>query len=152
MSTLTHKAQPSHITRGIAIGAVAVLGSGCAGGDTGQSPPESRGTEVTATETDFKIELSQDTFAPGTYTFVARNDGQATHALQIEGNGVEETTETIGNGESATFTVTLEAGSYELYCPVANHRDLGMTTEITVGDATGPTGPTNGTTSDGGGY
>jgi len=31
------------------------------------------------------------------------------------------------------MTLTLEAGEYEIYCPVSNHADMGMTTTITVG-------------------
>ena len=41
-------------------------------------------------------------------------------------------TETIGPGESASVTVDLESGTYEMYCPIGNHRDLGMTGEVTV--------------------
>ena len=71
--------------------------------------------------------------APGTYTFEATNDGGVDHSLEIEGNGVEEVTETIGPGESASVTVDLESGTYEMYCPIGNHRDLGMSGEVTVG-------------------
>ena len=69
---------------------------------------------------------------PGTYTFEATNDGGVDHALEIEGNGTEEKTETIGPGESASVTLDLEGGTYEMYCPISNHRDLGMSGEITV--------------------
>ena len=71
--------------------------------------------------------------APGTYTFEATNDGGVDHALEIEGSGIEEETETIGPGESASVTVDLESGTYEMYCPIGNHRDLGMSGEVTVG-------------------
>ena len=33
----------------------------------------------------------------------------------------------------APLAVTLKNGSYVLYCPVANHRALGMQTDLTVG-------------------
>ena len=71
--------------------------------------------------------------APGTYTFEATNDGGVDHSLEIEGNGVEEETETIAPGESASVTVDLESGTYEMYSPIRNHRDLGMSGEVTVG-------------------
>ena len=36
--------------------------------------------------------------AAGTYTFKVTNDGQTQHALEIEGNGVEEETDTLDAG------------------------------------------------------
>lgn len=45
---------------------------------------------MTVTETEFRLELSQTTLRPGTYTFVADNKGQATHALEIDGPGVQD--------------------------------------------------------------
>jgi uncharacterized cupredoxin-like copper-binding protein len=84
---------------------------------------------------------------PGTYTFRAVNDGQFPHALEIEGHGVEEATEDIQPGATAELTVELtEAGDYELYCPVGNHRDMGMDGSLQVGGTAAGTGAT--TTSD----
>ncbi|MET0914813.1 MAG: cupredoxin domain-containing protein [Jiangellaceae bacterium] len=90
------------------------------------------GTVIDVDEKDFTIELSTMELTPGTYTFVATNNGQTTHALEIEGQGVEEETEDIAPGDTAELTVTLEAGEYELYCPVGNHKDMGMKLDITV--------------------
>jgi uncharacterized cupredoxin-like copper-binding protein len=36
-------------------------------------------------------------------------------------------------GADETLTVTLQAGTYELWCPVGSHREQGMETTITVG-------------------
>jgi uncharacterized cupredoxin-like copper-binding protein len=102
---------------------------------TATSPaPAATSTTVTATLTEFSIELSQQTFAPGTYEFVAEEEGQFPHALSIEGPSVDSTsTEVIQpGGESQTLTVTLEPGTYEIWCPVGNHQDQGMQTTITV--------------------
>jgi hypothetical protein len=70
---------------------------------------------------------------------------------------VEEETETIEPGESAELTVDLsKEGSYEIYCPIEGHRDLGMDGTLTVGAAsTGGSGTAEdeGTSTDsGGGY
>ncbi len=35
-------------------------------------------------------------------------------------------------GSSGTLTVDLKPGTYEFYCPVANHKEMGMEGEITV--------------------
>ncbi len=68
----------------------------------------------------------------GTYTFVATNSGETTHALEIEGEGLEEETDDLSPGDSGSLTVTLEAGDYTLYCPVDGHRAMGMEVQITV--------------------
>ena len=71
---------------------------------------------------------------PGTYQLEAVNTGSTQHGVEIEGNGVEEETETIGPGETATMTVELDQdGTYELYCPVGNHKDQGMEGTLVVG-------------------
>jgi uncharacterized cupredoxin-like copper-binding protein len=83
------------------------------------------------------------------------NDGQSVHALEIEGHGVEEETENIQPGDSADLTVDLkEAGDYELYCPVDDHRAMGMDGSVDVGGAGAGAGATttNGDEDQGGGY
>ena len=109
--------------------------AGC-GGDDGDEATNGTSSQQTfsISESDFTLTPPTVTIdAPGTYTFEATNDGGVDHALEIEGNGIEEETETIGPGESASVTVDLESGTYEMYCPIGNHRDLGMSGEVTVG-------------------
>ena len=133
------------IMRLIIIAALTVLSvAGCGDDDEGSevsatdqatSAPTggaTAGTVIDVDELDFTIELSTTEFAPGTYTFVATNNGQTTHALKIDGPGLEEETEDIAPGDSSSLSVTLEAGEYELYCPVGNHKDMGMELDITV--------------------
>jgi len=74
----------------------------------------------------------------GVVEFNVRNDGSITHALEVEGGGVEEETEDIAAGESATLKVDLPKGVYELYCPIDDHKEQGMTAELRVAGATGP--------------
>ena len=52
--------------------------------------------------------------------------GGVAHNLEVEGpKGEVELQQDIGPGESDTLTVDLsQPGSYEMYCPVGNHRDL----------------------------
>jgi plastocyanin len=90
------------------------------------------GTTVTVTETEYKLTFSSTSFHPGPYTFLAVNRGKIIHALAISGPGVQKSTGTLQPGQSARLTVTLQAGRYDLYCPVPGHKGLGMNQEITV--------------------
>ena len=95
------------------------------------APAEAR--NVTATEGEMYIELSESSFSPGSYTIEVVNEGNATHDLVVERDGQDvAATETIAPGASATLTVTLEAGEYVFYCSIANHRAMGMATDVTV--------------------
>ena len=115
--------------------ALAFTGLTACGGDDngGNAPPAGSGTKVTVKMTDYHLQLSQQTFSPGVYTFTATNDGQTDHAIEIDGGGVEKETSHVSPGQSADLTVELKAGQYEMYCPVDSHKDEGMKTEITVG-------------------
>jgi plastocyanin len=67
----------------------------------------------------------------GKVTIDFDNPSSVPHAVEIEGNGVEEETKTITKGK-ASVTVDLKPGSYEFYCPVGNHREAGMEGKLTV--------------------
>ena len=67
----------------------------------------------------------------GSVTIKLVNDSDIPHAVEVEGNGVEEETETITGGETE-LSVDLEPGTYEFYCPVGNHKDAGMEGTLTV--------------------
>jgi plastocyanin len=60
------------------------------------------------------------------------NDSSLPHAVEIEGNGVEEETETVTGQDAPPLTVDLKAGTYEIYCPVGDHRAEGMEATLTV--------------------
>ena len=67
----------------------------------------------------------------GTVKFTSENPQPVDHDIAIEGNGVEETSETITEGMTE-LTVTLEPGEYEFYCAVDGHKDAGMEGTLTV--------------------
>ena len=90
------------------------------------------GETITIGETEFALDPADPTAAAGDVTFEVSNDGGIPHNLEVEGNGVEEVTNTIDPGGSESLTVALEPGTYELYCSIGDHADQGMTGELTV--------------------
>ncbi len=89
---------------------------------------------VSAKLSEWKVELSERTVAPGPVTFTITNEGSIPHALEVEGQGIEQETAVIPPGASATLTLTLKPGTYEVYCPVGadSHKKLGMMTHLRV--------------------
>ncbi|WP_435216782.1 cupredoxin domain-containing protein [Streptomyces sp. bgisy034] len=149
----------NRVLLGVAAGGLAAVLAACGGGGNGSSSGDSSsdnstgsgsGTQVTAEMTDFHIDLSTQKFQPGEHIFTVHNKGGHTHGLEIEGPGGENRSKDIEPGQSTTLTVNLKSGSYEVYCPVDGHKDLGMKTEITVGGAPAPS--TDGNASPGNGY
>jgi plastocyanin len=69
--------------------------------------------------------------AAGSVTIKLVNESSTPHAVEVEGNGVEEESEIITGGETE-LTVDLEAGEYTFYCPVGEHRQNGMEGTLTV--------------------
>jgi len=89
---------------------------------------------VTATLSEWKVELSERRIAPGVVTLTVTNAGSIPHGLEVEGEGIEQETEVIQPGAHATLTLTLKPGTYEVYCPVGedSHKKLGMDTRLKV--------------------
>ena len=135
-----------------AVGAAfAVPIAGCGGDDDdddgGEAAATATTTEAPATTpgggggaetvdmslTDFALNPADPTVKAGSVTFNVTNDGQAPHALEVEGPGGEVETETLSGGGSEKLTVDLnQPGTYEMYCPVGNHREMGMEGQVTV--------------------
>ena len=92
------------------------------------------GNVVEVSLTDFAIDMPAELPA-GPTVFHISNDGQAPHNFEVEGQGIEvELEENLQPGESGMLEVDLQAGTYEIYCPVGNHADMGMELELTVSD------------------
>jgi plastocyanin len=70
---------------------------------------------------------------PGEVTIDMDNPSDVPHAIEIEGQGVEEEGEVVEKGGVSTVSADLEAGEYEFYCPVGNHEAAGMKGTLTVG-------------------
>jgi plastocyanin len=126
--------------------------AGCGGADSSGSSDTPAATEAaTETPTEAATQASSSKLAiaadPGgakkftktSYEATAgqveiafTNDAQLPHAVEIEGNGVEKSTETVTGQAAPPLTVDLKPGTYELYCPVGDHRAAGMEATLTV--------------------
>jgi len=79
-----------------------------------------------------KFDQKDATAKAGKVTVDFANPSSTPHAVEIEGNGVEEETETVTSGDAPPITVDLKPGTYEFYCPVPGHREAGMEGKLTV--------------------
>ena len=110
-------------------GAAAVEEPGAA---TGAGAAEATSTsEVEVRLHDRMIEMPSSLPA-GETTFTVANTGTAAHGFEVEGQGIERAIERIEPGASDTLTVTLQPGTYTVYCPVEDHRAEGMETQLRV--------------------
>src|ERR1700730_10901281 len=91
------------------------------------------------------VVMNEFTFTPdrmvvpaGRDTFTMQNAGQFPHNIHIEGNGVSVDVKPDGpvdGGANFSGAVTLAPGTYDVWCPVGNHRDRGMVGTLTVAGA-----------------
>src|SRR3954469_14423946 len=95
---------------------------------TGGAAATGAGGAVNLTAADYKFNPSDPTVKSGEVTFTEKNDGQVTHSLEIENvNGQDQELEgDVSPGQSGTLKVNLPPGKYEFYCPVDNHKEMGM--------------------------
>ena len=126
------------------IAAIAALAlAGCGGGDekpasssSGSSSSSSSGGENLTISADpggaLKFDKTELSAKAGKVTITMDNPSDVPHAVEIEGNGVEEAGKTVGKGEKSVATADLKAGSYDFYCPVPGHRAAGMEGKLTV--------------------
>jgi plastocyanin len=78
-----------------------------------------------------KFDQAELTAKAGQVTFTYDNPSQVPLAFEVEGNGVEEATDTITESK-ADVSAELKAGTYTYYCPVGSHRQAGMEGTLTV--------------------
>ena len=84
-------------------------------------------------ESEFTITLPSKTLSAGTYTFKVTNKGKFAHNLTVDGAGVQDkATPTLAPGSTGDLTVTLQKGSYEFYCSVDGHKEMGMDVTVQV--------------------
>jgi hypothetical protein len=97
-----------------------------------QSAPAADTIGVTLTE--WAITASRSTVPTGAVVIRVTNAGSMPHRLEVEGHGIEKRTAPVAPGGHADLSVSLGAGTYELYCPLGSgqHRKRGMESSITA--------------------
>jgi len=123
---------------------------------TSTSPENESGAHITATIADMSIALSTNTAPAGKVTFDITNNGPSLHELVVlktdiapgelpenpdepgqvveEGEGVVPIGEdgNIPPGTSATLTLNLKPGTYQVICNLPGHYVAGMYTDLTI--------------------
>ena len=108
-------------------------------------PDVTSGTTVLVMLTEGSIAVREQTIPPGPAILTVENRGKEVHNLFIEGEGISRAAgDTIVPGATQSVDVILKPGTYTLYCPVLNHRELGEQTEITVGTTVDTSSDTSG--------
>jgi plastocyanin len=76
---------------------------------------------------DFLVSPQRVRIPPGPATFTAVNRGRTTHTLRVtDGTRDLLAVTTLLPGERGEASAPLPAGTYKLYCAIANHEELGM--------------------------
>src|SRR4051794_25076188 len=93
----------------LAFGTVIVLGaSGCGGSSSksaaGSTSSGGSGTTINIVEKEFSLSPASVSISkPGTYTINGINKGDTSHAIAIDGQGVDEDGPPVGPGETSSI-------------------------------------------------
>jgi uncharacterized cupredoxin-like copper-binding protein len=130
--------------------AVGCGGGGGGGGEGGANAnaPSGGGAKgsvlktIRIQETEYSFKPADITLKkPGLYVLKVVNSGSTTHALEVDGEGLEEFSKKIEPGQSTQMRLDLsKAGTYELTCPVDHHEEKGMEGKVIVKGGSGGQG------------
>jgi plastocyanin len=98
---------------------------------------------VTVTLSEWAVVSTRDTVQAGPVTFRVSNTGTMSHSLYVIGEGVDKGTRDIPAKQTASLTVTLKPGTYELFCPMSeeSHKNAGMKKTLVVKAGAAPEVP-----------
>ena len=117
------------ICLGLTALATALVGCGDSDdGDAGPTPTGDGPTLVVGALDQLRFDDDSYEVEAGDVNVVYRNEGSIAHTLLIE--GIDGFKLSVGDEDSGT--VTLEPGSYLMYCDVAGHQSAGMEADLTV--------------------
>lgn len=120
------------------VAALALVAAACGGGSAGAGGG-SNTAQVSLQE--YKIVIngtaltkgSSMQMKPGQVTFKVTNDGTMAHDFAIQGPGVDQSNpQALQPKQSTSVTVTLQKGTYQVWCTQPGHKDLGMYGQIEV--------------------
>lgn len=97
------------------------------------APEVDTGATVLVTLSEGHLATQEATFPEGPVVLTVANAGKEVHSLHVEGPGVSKALDgTLLAEASGSLEVVLQKGTYELYCPVADHRSKGETLKVTI--------------------
>jgi uncharacterized cupredoxin-like copper-binding protein len=100
--------------------------------DSGGNRVVSAPLQVAVDLTEYSINMPE-VLTAGPQQLQITNHGKEQHGFAIEGGAVHQRlTSNLTGGSAATLTVDLAPGTYEVYCPVDEHKGKGMKRTITV--------------------
>jgi uncharacterized cupredoxin-like copper-binding protein len=104
--------------------------------ETGQPAAKESSANTLRLSTDPSGELRFDRQSlearAGQVMLVMNNPSSVPHNISIEGRGVDQEGETVGEGGRSTVRAQLRPGEYDFYCSVPGHRQGGMEGTLTV--------------------
>jgi plastocyanin len=68
----------------------------------------------------------------GTVTIKMTNKSSVSHDIAVSGNGVNQVSQVVSNGGTATLTLHLAPGHYTFFCTIPGHRAAGMVGPLVV--------------------
>jgi plastocyanin len=77
-------------------------------------------------------EFADATASAGALTIRSPNESPTEHNIALEGGGVDEVGDVVGQGDVSEIEVDVEAGEYTFFCSVPGHREGGMEGTLTV--------------------
>ncbi len=121
----------------------AVLFAGCGGGDERDSSDDNGGGDTTETEAPaggdaIRVEAKEFAFDPTDieapadtpFTVEVVNVGAIEHNFVV--TGYEDQIIATTAGQTVSGELTLPAGTYEVYCSIAGHKEAGMVGTLTA--------------------
>jgi plastocyanin len=103
----------------------------CGGAAETAAPADAAAADVTVVADDVVYVDPPAELPSGRSVLAIDNVGDAPHDLTVE--GVDGATVGAAGGELTAGEVTLEPGTYTVYCSVSGHREAGMEFEVAVG-------------------
>jgi plastocyanin len=117
---------------GLALTSTALL-VGCGGGSGTSTPPPADAGLVVHAQEGIRLDASSYTAKAGDVVVAYVNDSSLPHNLHfIDANNAElpQFLEVTQHGQTATKTVTLQAGTYTILCKIAGHTNMHATLTV----------------------